>query len=234
MSIEMKDKPNRSQIKKMQKNGMELQISFVVTLILVLVIFSSALVLTFKFFQGAKDLDEKMRGDLTEKIDTILTSGSMVALPESTRTIYLGQHSIYGIGILNLEGKDKNIFFINVQCLKGFDQDDKAFMDDPHASPPATFPGCYDTSTSNYNGCFNMLYNSEETIKNYEKKTTFLQIEPKKTGIAAGSYKCDIYICRDDKLNDGICDGLDNAVAGNVNRKELYDSTIHKITVIIP
>ena len=208
-----------------KKKGMELQIGFVVTLILVLAIFGSALMLTFKFFQGAKELDEKMKADLTEQIDTILNQGSKVAIPESTRTIYIGKHSIFGLGILNLEGDATNVFTINIQCNNAFDPDDKAFS----SVTPATYPGCHAT---NYNSCFNMLYNSQETIKNYEKRVSFIVIEPKKEGIAAGSYRCDVYVCRNIAAGE-VCDGLDNNFASQ-NRNELYDTTIHKITIIIP
>lgn len=230
----------------MKKKGMELQINFIVTLIIVLAIFGSALMLTLKFFKNAETLDKDIKADIADKIDRVISQGQKVVIPDSTREVQVLKSGIFGVGILNYgSSAASNEFRIQVSCTDATTPEDSSFT-----NTELNAITCYkSTSPPSWNNCFTILPNDNRiTIDNYKKDVNYIKITSNTNEIPTGSYKFKVYVCRCDVgatpcPADGKCNGLCDNAAGycgpvisplSPNRAELYDQTIQTITMIVP
>jgi len=102
----------------MNKKGIEIGITFLVTLIIALVVFGFAIAFAFKFFGKAKEYQSQVDQNTRSQIEgLIVNSGGRVAVYPTQISLHSGEDEIAGIGILNIRGSDTN-FTINVNCTE--------------------------------------------------------------------------------------------------------------------
>lgn len=200
----------------MKKKGMELQINFIVTLIIIIVIFTSSLALMFELFLKADWMQKQVMIELEARMDELFSQGEKVAIPSPVKNLEIGKYGFMGVGILNYGSQTaSNKFMIHVSCDSAFDEEDNPFTE---------FPACSSGGTD-WNGCFITLpRDSDITIDNNKKEKMFIKIAAKTNEIPSGKYNFKAYVCRDDALV-GDCDGNP--------RTELYDDSIKTMTMIV-
>ena len=205
----------------MNKKGIELTINFIVTLIIILVIFVASVMITRNFFLNAEDIQNQLDQQTIDKIQQILNNEDNVVIFEPSRTIPVKDGALFGLGIWNIgSNAASNTFDVNVKCTKALNRDDEIL--NLNCGSPDEPCG----------GCMKLLYSQSWTISNGEKVVDSIYIEPIQ-GAKTGTYVFDVNICKEGDLDlIGDCDGKDDT--GILNKDELYDGIIHKITVVVP
>lgn len=215
----------RDEDNALKKKGFELSINFIVTIILILVIFTSSVYLVNKFFSEAMSLHAQLDQQTKEKIWELLNEREIVVLPDSDRpAAQINQNQIFALGIWNIQPKSSDIqFTVNLTFDKGFTKDG-----DPINSCQNGV-GCA--------SCFQQYYFQNWVVKNTEKVADSLLIKPLPNCVLSGTYTFNVAVCPYQDIGDGICDGfadLDGKTPHGSEKSELYDGRIHKITITIP
>jgi len=226
-------KKAKKSLKKSRKKGIELSINFIVMIILILVIFTSSVYIVNKFFGQAQEMHAQLDEQTRQRINALLNERDTVVLPDSIRTVSIGDNVIFELGIWNIGvagAGQETTFIINLTYDKSFDKNENEMM-------------CGNNIPSNQ-PCGNFFYTayfSPWTIKNTEKKADAILIRPEiitnQGGPKSGSHIFNVAVCATDNngqmLGDQVCDGKDNGGPGS-RKDELYDQRIHKITINIP
>ena len=104
------------------KAAIELSVSFIVTFIIAVVIFSLSVYFAVTFFKGAEEIRLSIDAETESKIQDLFSqSGTVVAFPLNKKELHLKESTIYGVGILNLKKKGAsdpdfdNNFYVRVQ-----------------------------------------------------------------------------------------------------------------------
>jgi hypothetical protein len=113
---------------RMHKKAFELSATFIVILILTIVIFTSSMYFTRKFFSAAEELKESVDANTEAQIKALLDDGNLVAMPINKITIHRGTHANYGIGIMNVIGAQKD-FVISVEFNSAYTLEEEPIED---------------------------------------------------------------------------------------------------------
>ena len=108
----------------MNKKGIEMQMSFIVMLILAIVVFAFGLVFVRNLFTTAGDIKAQLSQDAEQRIDLMLDRGERLAIPITARDVKSDEVATYGLGILNLRGQQTN-FYISIACTVALDNKEK-------------------------------------------------------------------------------------------------------------
>ena len=94
---------------------MQLSINFLVVIILGIAMLVMGVVFVRKMFTGASDIKANLDKQTEEELENLMTSGERVAIPYTKKEVRAGKTVLFGLGILNVLGEDKN-FVIDVAC----------------------------------------------------------------------------------------------------------------------
>lgn len=116
---------------KMNKRGFELSASFIVTLILVIVIFIGSIYFVQKFFFKAEEMKTEIERSTQEQIESLLQAGSLVAIPINTKEIKAGGSGVFGLGVRNIG--DTKGFRVVVSFNKAINELGEVLFDESYA-----------------------------------------------------------------------------------------------------
>ncbi|MCB9362763.1 hypothetical protein H6504_04965 [Candidatus Woesearchaeota archaeon] len=194
----------------MNKKAIELSVNFLVILILSIVIFSSALILTKKVFDSTTTKQKELDDKTIKQIEVLLNDGSRVGIPILKKSGSPGDQLIYGLGIYNVLRAQKT-FHVEITFKTAYAPDDTEIVGADNAHIESDW---YFSSVKEY------------TIKNNEYVSIPILFEigsemapgvPTQKGI----YIFDVKVTVDD--ND------DHVNTGD----KLYDGNLHKIYVVV-
>jgi hypothetical protein len=107
------------------KKGFELTATFLVTLILIIVIFIGSLYFTRRFFSTAEEMRAEIDAQTEAEIEALLyQEGALVAMPKFKKQVARGQSETFGIGIRNVLDQAKD-FYVNVAFTTAFTIDEE-------------------------------------------------------------------------------------------------------------
>jgi hypothetical protein len=213
------------------KKGFELSINFLVTIILLIVMFTFSVAITTKMFLETRNTYDLIVAQINEKLDELMSQGKTVALVPGRSQSEINENAIFGLGIWNIgNNQPETAFRINVSYEKGFSNDEE------------------DISYRCGNGTqycgefFEVMLADRWIINNAEKKKDTILIKPKK-GAIHGTHIFNVAICNEDssgQIKDAsqVCDGYTidmsdpSSPKRRLNKEELYDGTIYKLTLI--
>ncbi|MEM4240469.1 MAG: hypothetical protein QXM31_02790 [Candidatus Woesearchaeota archaeon] len=96
----------------MDKKGLELSLTMIVTIILSIIIFIGALALMWKFFAGAEEIKGEIDRQTVAQIESLLRQGTdIVAMPVNAKEVSIGKDAVFGLGIRNL-GEDQGFYVV--------------------------------------------------------------------------------------------------------------------------
>jgi len=139
----------RSSIRHHKKKGFELQVTFLVVMIISIVIFISGLYLMRQFFTATTTFQAQIDADTQREIERRLSeSGEKVSLPINRKSFKVGEGQAFGLGILNTRTPDSqcsaggalspcNKFGVMVRFVKAVDSKTQQSVTDP-ANPSNT------------------------------------------------------------------------------------------------
>jgi len=115
----------------MNKKGFEISAGFIVTLIIVIVVFIGSIYFIKMFFFKAEELKAEIERSTQEEIESLLQEGSLVALPINAKDIKTGRTETFGLGVRNI-GNTKG-FNVVVNFNKAIDSLGNVIFDDSYA-----------------------------------------------------------------------------------------------------
>ncbi len=102
------------------KKGFELTATFLVTLILIIVIFIGSLYFTKRFFSTAEQMRAEIDSKTEAEIEALLyQEGSLVAMPRFKKQVQRGKGTTFGVGIRNVLDESKD-FYVDVAFTRAF------------------------------------------------------------------------------------------------------------------
>ena len=102
------------------KKAFELSATFLVTLILIIVIFVGSLYFTRRFFSTAEEMRAEIDAQTEAEIEALLyQEGALVAMPKFKKKIQRGKSDTFGIGIRNVLDQAKD-FYVDVAFTSAF------------------------------------------------------------------------------------------------------------------
>jgi len=105
------------------KKALQLSINSLVVIIISLVILSAGIVLLRNFFAGTAEIKAKLDSQTESKIAGLLAEGEPVAVPVNRKTIQAGEHSTFGLGILNIiQDTPQSGFNVDVVFTNAYDR----------------------------------------------------------------------------------------------------------------
>lgn len=154
------------------KKGIELSVNFLVVIIISLAMLGMAVVFFNKFFAGAKTIQASYDKQTEEELESLLVQGKKVAIPFTREEIRAGETAVFGLGILNVAGGERE-FFIEIECDK-FIRDDGSTAGCPSVEDP--------------------LFPSSKILKNNEHLKVPIAIPTKKSA-QLGTYVYNLCVC---------------------------------------
>lgn len=112
-------------MRKLNKKGIELQVNFVVILILTLIIFGSSIMIAYKVMKSTNKLKDQVDATTQQRLEALLVSGNeAVVIPFNKKDdLRKGESAVFGVGIVNMLGVNTE-FKINIaQAAKSYDKD---------------------------------------------------------------------------------------------------------------
>lgn len=103
------------------KKAIQLSVNFIVMLIIAIVVFGFGVSFLGKFFEGAAEMQKQLDQDTQKRIESLLSTGELIAIPINSRTLEVGQNYMFGMGILNILNKDER-FNIYIKCTTAIDK----------------------------------------------------------------------------------------------------------------
>lgn len=92
----------KGRIHRAKKQGMEIQATFLVVIIISIVIFGSGLYLVKKFFTATSAFQDQIDENTAKEIERRLAeSGEKVSIPINLKKFSVGETKVFGLGILN-------------------------------------------------------------------------------------------------------------------------------------
>ncbi|MEM4246895.1 MAG: hypothetical protein QXR48_01380 [Candidatus Woesearchaeota archaeon] len=108
----------------MNKKGLELSLTVIVTLIISILIFIGGIAMVWKFFAGAEEIKSGIEQQTKNQIEALLRQGTeIVAIPVNTQTIPVGKEATFGLGIRNI-GEDRG-FYVGISYAGIYDKSGK-------------------------------------------------------------------------------------------------------------
>ena len=170
----MKKQRNAVQKAARSKKALELSINFLVVVILGLAMLSMGIIAFNKFFKGAESIKQRYDAQTESQLEALLSSGEKVAIPFTKKNVIAGESAIFGIGILNILGKEQ-LFVVDVRCDE--------FI--PRNSNNPESCNSFDK---------NILYTSDHTLKNNEEQKLPIAVSTTKSD-KQGTYILNVCIC---------------------------------------
>ena len=180
-------------VRKNKKAGFQLSVSFLVTLIITIAIFTFSISMLRKFFGHAEDVKMVWDERSEKEIERLMDDGSRIAIPFDKKTIRNGEFDSFGIGILNiLNTGATNNFEITVKFNKAFRKDNSPICDISDSSNCGQPEGWLLTSggTDIAEGV-----NINMPVSNNEQRKFLLGVEV--GGADKGTYIFDMLVCAD-------------------------------------
>src|SRR3989338_10020407 len=175
-----------ARMNKLNKKGIELSVNFLVSIIIILVIFSGSVLIIRNFFINANEIQNQLDTQTQNRIRELLNNDDIVVVFDSRRTIQQGEGEIFGVGVWNLGSQnDWDSFNVKIRCDIGYNRDEDEIL-------------CEDTTSKNY---FDVLYDDAWSIQNNEKTIGSVRIGVKK-GTPSGTYIFNVKICREGAQSD--------------------------------
>jgi len=204
----------------MNKKGMELAISFFVTLIIALVVFSGSIYIVKQFFTTATETRENIDRQTEAEIQSLLREGTPVAIPLSKKRIVKGKSDTFWVGIENILEQD-NEFYVRACFSNAFDTNGQIMIE-----PEAGF------IENNW-----ILYSEgpHAIPKNdFKAVSIFVNVDQKSaTGIRTekGTYTFNVYVGKD--IFFDTCDQLRALSIGELNSLPYlyYDKRPRRLTI---
>ena len=111
------------------KKGFELTATFLVTLILIIVIFVGSIYFTRRFFSTAEQMRAEIESQTEAEIEALLyQEGALVAMPKFKKQVSRGQSDTFGLGIRNVLDQAKD-FYVDVAFTTAFTIDEEVIVD---------------------------------------------------------------------------------------------------------
>lgn len=103
-----------------KKGALDLPINLLVTIIISIVILMSGIALMYQFIKGSEDIQAQLDERTTQELERLLVQqGKQVALPFHQATLQRGEQHVFGLGILNIGGKETGAQFkVTVELFK--------------------------------------------------------------------------------------------------------------------
>ena len=158
----------------MGTKGMEMSINFLVVVILGLAMLSMGVLTFTKFFKGAATIKEKYDSQTDAQLDALLSSGDRVAVPFPKKSTVAGDTAVFGIGILNILGKEQ-LFVVDVKCDE--------FIPRGKTDPEA----CSSIDK-------NIIFTSDHTLKNNEQQKQPIAVASQRSD-RQGTYIINVCVC---------------------------------------
>jgi hypothetical protein len=95
--------------------AIELSVNFLVIIILGIAVFAGGIVLMRQIFTKSAEISTKLTQQNAQQLDDLMTSGQLVAVPTTQKTIARGGTDIFAIGINNELGVTAD-FFVTVHA----------------------------------------------------------------------------------------------------------------------
>ena len=83
------------------KKGIELSVNFIVMVILGLVLFAMGLYLLSQAINVGKEMTDVIDDQHKKEIESLLMQGEKVTIPFDRVNLHVGEHNVFGLGILN-------------------------------------------------------------------------------------------------------------------------------------
>jgi hypothetical protein len=97
---------------KMDKKGLELSLTVLVTIIISVLIFIGGIAMVWKFFAGAEEIKGGIEQQTQSQIEALLRQGTeIVAIPVNTKIVQIGKEATFGLGIRNI-GEDQGFYIV--------------------------------------------------------------------------------------------------------------------------
>jgi hypothetical protein len=118
----------------MKKGAIELSANFIVVLVLSAVLMVGGFILMKNVFTKTTEIRATLDQQTENEIENMLSSGSKVAIPFSTKEAEKGKLVTFGIGILNIlpenvGSSNENKFKVSIQFKEAFDKTKKSITD---------------------------------------------------------------------------------------------------------
>ncbi len=109
----------------MDRKGLELSMTIIVTIIISIIIFIGGISMVWKFFASAEEIKGGIEKQTQNQIEALLRQGTeIVAIPINTKQVQTGREATFGLGIRNIEG-DKTGFYILISFAGIYDKSGK-------------------------------------------------------------------------------------------------------------
>ncbi|MBI2545945.1 hypothetical protein HYV81_02085 [Candidatus Woesearchaeota archaeon] len=161
-------------MKRLNKSGIELSINFLVVVILGLALLTMGIAMFSKFFRGAEAIKDKYNAETEAQLESLLSSGEKVAIPFTKRNVIAGETAVFGVGILNIIGKEE-LFVVDVKCDE--------FI--PKGSQLPESCGSFDQ---------NIIYVTDYKLKNNQQQKLPIAVSTKKAD-KEGTYILNVCVC---------------------------------------
>ncbi len=94
----------------MDRKGLELSMTVIVTIILSVMIFIGGISMVWKFFASAEDIKGGIEKQTQDQIEAMLRQGTdITAIPINTKQVATGKEAVFGLGIKNV-GEDQGFY----------------------------------------------------------------------------------------------------------------------------
>jgi len=108
----------------MDRKGLELSMTVIVTIILSILIFIGGITMVWKFFAGAEEMKAGIEQQTKDQIEAMLRQGNeIVAIPINTKIVPVGKEATFGLGIRNI-GEDQ-AFYVGISYAGIYDKSGK-------------------------------------------------------------------------------------------------------------
>lgn len=109
-------------MQKLNKKGIELQVNFVVILILTLIIFGSSIMIAYKILNSTNKLKDQVDATTQARLESLLINGNdEVVIPFNKKDdLNKGDSAVFGVGIVNMLGTNTE-FQIKTTLYSAFD-----------------------------------------------------------------------------------------------------------------
>jgi len=167
---------------KMNKRGIELSVNFLVVIIVAIVMFIMGITLFYTVFNKANDYEKQISDQMRRRIESLLSQGKIIAIPDTQKEIERGDTNSFAIGVSN-ELKINSEFFLEVR--------NDSFIDENDVEGHFFLDG------------WNLQYNEFGLIQKDNYKANLILISVPKN-VAKGTYIFNVYVCNN-TVNTNNC-----------------------------
>ena len=172
------------------KKGFQLSINFIVILIIAIVVFGFGIIFVTRLFEGITKVKVQLDEETEKELDELFDKDETLSIPRNSKTINVGKSEVFGLGILNILGDNKE-FTIDISCTSTIKKAGETMSEQERNQ--------YCERPEDKNWVFEDHF--EEFIKNNERKKIpiFFQVP---TGTPPGTYIFTITVSYDTTIYD--------------------------------